>query len=284
VSGKQRDRVKMAAVFVAACATALALASPGRAEDDTISACDPAPCSAADDSSGAVAGSTEPLTAEPTTTDVEPSSTGDGGTGEASGSETTPPVESTPVAVEPDNETLEAGTASSGSATQPDLPAPAVEPEQPVLPIDVGSDADSSPSLVPAPGVGPPAQAPGELIPLIVEGLEQGAPPHDWLAPAASPADAHPASATPAHRSGSRQSDGSPGKSNTPLPPGGPSAPSPGAAAAGGGPGNGFSFECFAALVAAISVGVVRRRSRRSSLSTAVWYPVALGSLPEQPG
>jgi hypothetical protein len=290
VSGKQGDRVKMAAVFVAACATALALASPGWADGDTVSACDPAPCSATDDPSGAVASSTEPLTADPTTTVVEPSSTGDGGTVEASGSETTPLVESTPVAVEPENETLEAGTDSSGSTTEPDLPAPAVEPEQPILPIDVGSDAaspdlDPSPSLAPAPEVGPPAQAPGDLIPLIMEGLEQGAPPLDWLAPAsANPADAHPASAKPADRSGSRQSDGSPGKSNTPLPPSGPSAPSPGAAAAGGGPGNGFSFECFAALVAAISIGVVRRRSRRSSLSTAVWCPVAFVSLPEQPG
>jgi hypothetical protein len=102
-------------------------------------------------------------------------------------------------------------------------------------------------------------------------------------APATPPASVNDDGRSGRNSGTTGRSGGMPGEPKLPPDPTGPSAP-PSAAGTSGGPGNASFFTCFAALVAAIGFGVMRRCSRRMIPSVAEWHPISFVSLPERPG
>jgi hypothetical protein len=252
---------------------------------------------------------------------LDPLTTDEGGA-EPSGSDEVGPADDSPVTTDPsgDSEPPPPVTETLTEAP-PSVEAPPVEAPPPVVPppVDITPATD-----VPAPAeVSPPAEVlpptettasvtPSDVVPQeLAEGsttLEpQAAPPRPSIVvidgpvvgsipinplvlalqrPSAAQSSGR-SSATPpaAPSSGGRSSSGwTPESPRLPFPPSGPSAPAPGVAASAGAPGAGTFFLGFAVLVAAMSVGVSVRLSRRQLPSVAVWRPVAFVSPTERPG
>jgi hypothetical protein len=209
-----------------------------------------------------------------------------------------PPVDTPPAPDEPAASPPDAGA----------LPTDSVPVE--VLPETVPPEGAGTPPEEVTPPVTeeplPTASAPGGLDPIVVVGPGPALDFASYLemldsqgsGSSTSPTDpfvpAHGRAAEPATSGHASESSGRPAVPKAaprrlgPLSPIGPSSPSPApggaTAVSSSGSGGGFSQIFLAALVAALSVGVAHRFTRRLIPLVAVWRPAAPVSPLERPG
>jgi hypothetical protein len=251
---------------------------------------------------------------------LDPATTDEGGA-VPSGPDEVGPADDSPVTTDPSGDSEPPPPVTE---TLPEAPPPVeAPPVEAPPPVEVPPPVDITPATdVPAPAeVSPPAEVlpptettasvtPSDVVPqelavgsttldpqaapprpsiVVIDGPVVGSIPINPLVlalqrPSAAQSSGR-SSATPAPSSGGRSSSGwTPESPRLPFPPSGPSAPAPGVAASAGAPGAGTFFLGFAVLVAAMSVGVSVRLSRRQLPSVAVWRPVAFVSPTERPG
>jgi hypothetical protein len=177
-----------------------------------------------------------------------------------------------------------------------DVPAPAEVSPPAEVPLPTETTAPVTPSdvvpkeLAEGSRTLDPQAAPSRPSIVVIDGPGAGSipinPPVLVLRQPSAAQSSRQSSANPpeAASSGDRSSGWTPESPRVPFPPSGPSAPAPGVAASAGAPGGGTFFMGFAVLVAAMSVGVSVRLSRRQLPSVAVWRPVAFVSPSERPG
>jgi hypothetical protein len=270
------------AFFAVSFALVLVFASVGRAEGTTVVTGDP--------------GGTPIADAPVTSPSTDGSSVVDGA------SETTDPASVPPTdTVPPPDEAPPPDAPPTDTVPPPDAaPPPDAPPTDTVPPPDAAPPPDVLPPTDPVPPPDPvPTTDPGPgsdgSLPLPIQSLDgttvaaSPIPVSDALTAAVGGLHSSAASGEdPAVRSvraaSSSRSRGAPEHPRVPSDPTGPSAPASTPAGSGGAPGGSFFFSGFAALVAAVCVGVVRRNTKRLIMSVAVWEPVAFVSLPERPG
>ena len=294
--------VMLLGLWLSAPAQASEVSEPGTVPDGTAETapadpptgseggCDPATCAGGENGSGVppVPGPSDP-----------PDGTDPSGSGEPPVAE--PPVEAPPVPDEPAVSPPDAGVPPTEVPAPVEEPAPPVEPMPPETPVGLpeesvppvaaeplptGMFADGPPIVVVDP---PPSFATFSRLLEMLDSEGSGSLPSATTEQFTAPDGRDNGPATSGRASepaGPASAQLAPG-GLSPLSPTTPTSPSPLSGTAGfapGGSGGGFSPIFLAALVAALTVGVARRFTRRLIPLVAVWRPAAPVSPLERPG